>query len=1242
MYLSNIELLGFKSFPLKTKIEFADGMTGVVGPNGCGKTNVLDAIRWVLGEQRVSILRGGKMEDIIFSGTREMKPLGMAEVQLTVINNRNVLPTEYSSITITRRLHRSGESEYLLNNVPCRLKDITELFADTGMGANAYSAIELEMVEAILSDKADQRRVLFEEAAGITKYKLRKRAALRKLEATENDLLRLSDILSEVTTQVNSLRRQMRKAERFKALDEQIRNNTLVLLKDSCRKITADLRQVQEEKRVSEIKLAQVAGEIDKWELMREDARSRVTELTAQLNEVRSQMEAASARYHQFNNDVSVTSEKIKSAEMNNESDLEEIESSQRKREQLQEEQSGSAARLSELKEELERCEQEAEQAEQMLAEKLAMLEEARRTSQDSQRDLFEIEGRKSISEMSDRQLAEQIEISQAELGALNDKIEAARGALSEAGEIVGKDAETLQSAQASKNSLEEKLTALENELADIRAKLDEANAAFAEARMEVKSVETHVGLQEEMIAHYEGYGSGVGALFAEETALPGLIDTVANLIKPNEQFLRPLEQALAKKAEYVLVENREAAERGIQYLRENDLGRATFLIKDKVPSQSSIPVDEAIKNVDGFLCKASEQVLVAEQHREVVDLLLGNVLLARDYTAAREIQEAASQPCSIVTLDGHLLESNNTLQGGGESSAQLLGRDVELAQLKEKLGAAMGAATSAEELVQSLQQKRADLTAARADLVREIDATAVSYSEAQLSAARHELELKQGREQLRHLEEQLAGQRARVDELLNRRETLRQDSSRLAGDTDGKRAEFESQQERVDEIEREANQATRVHEQLKLRSIKLRAEVDSLTSAISRTSELIAELEAARENKQQARALRHDEILRLKKHRGDLQVDLESVSLKKEELKSSEMELTTQQGGLAEKQSDFEDLLKRARKERDIEADKHEQLLVAETEGKARYEDISRQLRDSYQINVSELALPEPLSPETVTELQTELTEAREKQEQIGMVNMLALEEYDRESQREEFLRKQIEDLTTAKDNLKTTITRINGTARKMFMETFDQVKVNFRQVFAELFQGGEADLRLEDDSDPLESPILISARPRGKRLLNISQLSGGEKALTAISLLFGIYLVKPSPFCILDEVDAPLDDANVGRFLKIVKVFSERTQFIIITHNKRTMEQCGRLYGVTMQAPGVSQIVSVDFEKIGREMTPETMTYEKPEADIVAPEPPESPPPPLEELSRSSSPGDEVEEQVGIAVDSETADEE
>jgi chromosome segregation protein len=1204
LYLSAVEILGFKSFPFRTRIEFAAGITGVVGPNGCGKTNVLDAIRWVLGEQRTSVLRGAKMEDVIFSGTREVKPLGMAEASITVINNDKRLPTEYSNVTVTRRLHRSGESEYLINNVACRLKDITELFADTGMGANAYSAIELDMVEAILSDKAEQRRQLFDEAAGITKYKLRKRSALRKLDATDNDLLRLADILAEVTSQVNSLRRQMRKAERYRSLTDSIANNELILLKEQYRQTQDDLTRASKEKHDAEICLAQAQAEIDKWELMREDTDSKNAELSDRLRRLRSRLEELSSQYHHDNNELSVTHERIKAAAAADGTDERELAAIGNKIVGLERELEESNRRRADMERSLSELEEKAESVGKTLSEQMALLNEARQSSIDFQRDLFALEGKQSAVEATRDNLQKQIDEVTAELSELQHKRRELDYSRRQAVEKVDSTRrcktdieQTLQQTQANAHQAAAAVVVAEQEV-------EAATVRFAEAQLELKSADTSVGLTRQTIATYEGYGSGVSALLSSEPRIEGLIDTVANVVRPELRYARAIEAGLGEAAEYVLAEDVAAAERAIEYLRDNDLGRVSFLLLDRIQSEANpVEADSGSRAV-----RATDVVNADPRFQPAMEHLLGKLWIVDDHDAASHM--AGQNGCAVVTQSGEYLQRAQIIKGGSGNGAALLGRESRLERLEERLAWARVEMARLRMVMEDARTRRQETIAARDNYIRRTEQLRSELGEIKVVLAEAEFGLKQTEQDRSNTDRATAAAQHRYDSLVNKLDQLKSDFSRLAGDSHGRRDAWQSQEERVEGLERQVNALSDEQEGLRLQVIRTRTEQESLTANINRNQQLAADLLAEKERRSQARVDRAAEVKSLKLRIEELSQALETSSQEQAKVKEEERELSEKQLALAQKHSEYGELVKTARTAGEKARKRHEELLVQETQLQSRRRELAEQLRTKHSIDTATMTLPEPLAQETITELELELEESREKRSQMGMVNMLALEEYDRESQREEFLRRQVDDLTEAKNNLKATINRINTTARKMFIETFQQVRVNFREVFAELFQGGDADIRLEDDGDPLESPILITARPRGKRLLHITQLSGGEKALTAISLLFAIYLVKPSPFCILDEVDAPLDDANVGRFLKLVKSFAENTQFVIITHNKRTMEQCNRLYGVTMEQAGVSQIVSVDFEKLDRNFTPETMTY-------TSAEPPE-----IEEEHQSDEP--------------------
>ncbi len=1205
MYLSGLEILGFKSFPLKTSVEFAAGITGVVGPNGCGKTNVLDAIRWVLGEQRISILRGGKMEDVIFAGTREMKPLGMAEVALHIVNNRGVLPTEYSNLTIARRLHRSGESEYLLNNVSCRLKDINDLFADTGMGAHAYSVIELDMVEAILSDKADQRRMLFEEAAGITKYKHRKKAALRKLEATEQDLLRLLDILGEVSTQVNSLSRQMKKAERYKYYEDRFKTVGQVILKEKYRRLHGQLQRVRDEKRLSQIKLAELSGEIDRWELAREDYAAKSLELSEQLRGFRMQAEEVSAQCHRFESEISVTEERIHSAEIGEQNDQRDIENLKVKIEQIAQEKIGLQEKAVSLQGSLAEARCDLQVREATLNAKIAELEQARDATQNQQRDLFEIEGRKNLTEQTRTQLRQQIEELQIQSRRISE-----RDLLltAESEECVGRLAIIEEKQQKTRDDI----ASLEKSSADLVADRDATAARLTELQTELNSksvqlnsIQAQTELLSRMIAHYEGYGSGVTSIFSHREGIPGVVDTAANLIRVKAEYTAAIETALGDAAEYIVVEDRVAAHLAIDHLRANKRGRATFIIKSELESWSK---DHKLARPGGFggnLVHAADVISAVPGYEKLADLLLGDVLIVNDQDSAEKLIELGQGDFRVVTLDGHYYPTRQLHTGGGEKQVPLLGRESDLTRLHVEIDRLTTETESIRAEIERWGQHRTEIESSQGDAARRESELRNAAAELQIEHASHKHRIQQIGDSRLEFTSEFNRLGEKSASLTSRLEALEGDVSRLAADSEGRLISLQSQQSSVEMLQQAVNGAAHQVEELRLRAIRQQTELNSLENNLQRIDELSAEMQSQREYRISTCESRVSEVAGLRERIGDCRRQLDEKLRQRESLRGEELALTSKQGELSEKQSEFDQILKANRRQREEINDQNQTLLVQETELNARHEDVIGQLRELYGIDVVSIIMPEPLADETFHELEAELQDCRAKQQQIGMVNMLALEEYERESERERFLRGQIDDLTRAKDDLKSTITRINTTARKMFSDTFVQVRSNFQQVFAELFQGGEADLRLENEDDPLESPVQISARPRGKRFLNITQLSGGEKALTAISLLFAIYLVKPSPFCILDEVDAPLDDANVMRFLRMVRSFIGRTQFIIITHNKRTMEQCDRLYGVTMQQPGVSQIVSVDFEGKGRRIELEAMSFIGTEARPAEPEP-------------------------------------
>jgi len=1178
MYLSKLEILGFKSFPQKTELIFDDNLTAIVGPNGCGKTNILDAIRWVLGEQRTTLLRSSKMEEVIFNGTKDLKPLGLAEVSMTVENNKGILPIDYDQVLVTRRLFRSGESEYLLNKVPCRLKDITELFLDTGMGTHAYSVIQPEMVEAILSDKAEERRFLFEEAAGITKYKLRKKEAERKLEYTENDLLRLSDILSEVEKQTNSLRRQKAKAERFKRLTDEIRSLELQISQNEFESLKAKERELEKKSREFVDESEKVKSDLDKEEAEVESLKLELLEKEKELSVLQKKIGELSEASFRVEREISVSQERR--------SHLEEFASkTQKEKESLSQRLISIKKEKEEKKEELEKLTAEIK-AKEVLCQKeeegllnndeklRKMKEEFERFSENSKELEEALNKNKNEHENINtqiRELKEREKIFAAEEGSILQRLD----------EIARELEDTVSSYQEKKRIWEGK--AEEKKLLKEKIKLnlvalDQLSAEEAKTNSSLSVQEAKLGMLRQISEHYEGYGKGQKAVLLAREELKGIIDTVANLITAQKEYLKAIESALGESLQFVVCQDTSSALEAIRYLKDNQKGGATFLVLDKIeninPSQKKID----LKDFEGTVGWASDLCFCKEDFRKIVDLFLGDVILVQTLAHCLELSPKIPKGYHLVSLEGEVISSNGSISGGSPKEISLLGRELEIqrmkdqiSELKEKCEELQGEKKTKEEESLRLQDQLSQISTEAEKLTSEFQ-----QKEFKLKTSEFEKEsLEKRAKELRELKEQITD---KILELNEKKKALSQSITDFENEKGSLRSHIDEKEKFLEETESLHNQIFRRINQLKIELVSLQGKEEQLTNDDLRLSELISEMETSFSAKEKE----------IKESLAEIEKITQSILGKKEELKRMFEKIEEEKkslNSLREAQAESQERL--ANKEKDLKLfrgakekvqDEFHQLEMEKLELSSRAENIKEKMWEEYKIDLEKFEHKDQSEMEKSKE---KLDFLKEKITSLGPVNLLALEEYQSANQRFEFLKNQMKDLTEAKETLSSTILKINQTARVLFQETFEKTKGNFQKVFEELFEGGEADLALVEQEDPLESPIQISARPYGKRLLNISQLSGGEKALTAIALLFAIYLVKPSPFCILDEVDAPLDDANIIRFLKLIKHFSSNTQFIIITHNKMTMETANVLYGVTMEQPGVSKIVSVRFNK-------------------------------------------------------------
>ncbi|MDZ4723468.1 MAG: chromosome segregation protein SMC [candidate division Zixibacteria bacterium] len=1176
MYLKQLEILGFKSFPNKTVVKFSEGVTAIVGPNGCGKTNILDALRWVLGEQRPTLLRGGKMEEVIFNGTREMKPLGMAEVTLTVVNDRGVLPTEYHEVQITRRLFRSDESEYLLNKIPCRLKDITELFVDTGMGAHSYSVIQQDMIESVISDKAEERRFLFEEAAGITKYKHRKRAALRKLEATENDFLRLKDIHSEVKTRVNSLHRQQKKAERYSEVRNEIKDWELYFATQRVHSLDKEKRELKgSSKQLSDQKLGRATA-LDSAAASLGGDRQSLSEIERQLTEVGQFIYSASESAHSLEQRIAVLRTRTAHANEIIEKNTADINTAAVRVATLSDQLAVSDTELATQSEEVTILAAQLAEAETSQAESDRRMHSARSSKETDNQQLIELEGKLSSGKTEESSLKEQEDELKRLASELTARLAEGNPLRQDILSHVDQDQKRLNELQSQRAEIEQTQTFLTETMERLVEHGNELTMEASNLTASLEACQARRTLLEEMMLHYEGYESGLVVAMQNRGRWPAIAGTVAEHFVPVAGMDVALETALGEISQFLICQEKSAAEAIISFLKTEKKGKIGILVPNTGVINSAVKRPEI--HVDGVIGWLDSFVTAPDYLKTLKDAVLSRILVFREGTNPESILPHLPYGFTAVSTDG-ILYGNNLITGGSDDHFPLFRRrekvqeqeefitqfTSQLADIREKKN--REAVTLAGARAQS-----GTLTADNESIQEEIDAVQHKLNE-------HGFEQRSLTAEVERLEKELVGVKDKLTRIQNRQYSLGLDFTQLSDQKDNLLQNIKMAGTRLEDVEKAASDALERVAKLQVLHIEAKSRLQQTESRMKHVQEIKTELEQTRLVKEREIAQLLEEIAVGTKTNTELETELKASFEHREAYTAKQNEYRQQQSSFAERLSTQERTIRNLREEQDTLGEQLHQIEIRLNTNESETRGITEKLRDDYYIDIRTIESRRPESELTDETAKANLVDLKEKLKSFGAVNLLALDEYQEASEREKFLDEQIRDLTTAKNNLQTTITKINQTAKQLFNETLDKVQVNFRALFVELFNGGEAEIRLENPEDPLESNIEIIARPHGKKLLPITMMSGGERALTAISLLFSLYLVKPSPFCILDEIDAPLDDANCRRFLTIIRKFSSQTQFITITHNKITMETADNLYGITMEQPGVSKLVAVKF---------------------------------------------------------------
>lgn len=1175
MYLSKLEIIGFKSFAQKVNLTFDSGISAIVGPNGCGKTNIVDAIRWVLGEQRYSALRSEKMEDVIFNGTKTRKPLGMAEASLVIENTKGILPSEYSQVTIGRRVYRSGESEYLLNKAPCRLKDILDLFMDTGMGADAYSVIELKMVETILSDKADERRRLFEEAAGVTKYKHRRKAAYRKLESVQADLVRVNDIVSEIQKAVASLERQAKKAEQFNDVRSRLKSMEIDLMEREYAQLSSRITPLEERVAGLSFDKEKIDTDLSQEEGLHETLRGTMSELEKKLVEAQRDVSQQNEKIHQVEQKNLIATERIKALQDN-------IARFENEKKELHDERTN----LESLKVELH----------QRIGELTGELARATGDLHRAQEELRAYEQRLNakkgdLQSLNDRTMALVHEIAekQAVLDKKKGRVEnlqgrsmhAAEESASYEGEIVRLDKQiamlTAQDKQLRKafTEAEMRFYEAESQKKNLRERIDELHRKEGEIQSEIERKKARADFLKGLIESREGLSEGTRYLCMADAWKSSRKLTVADAIYADPDYRTAIESALGEFTGCLIVDSAQDAEDGIVLLKKEQRGKATFVCLNRVPEIRS---RHRLPKMPGVVGWAATLAQFDPVYAPLFRLILDRVLIVDNTATATRIVESLSG-VRCITLDGEVVTGIGVIRGGSKrfDEGGAIGKQAQIEDIQKEIESLNGEIvvlrnTQQDALTEHDAISLKELSAAVKSLEKEMSAVEIRIAQLQFEKKRAGDIISKNAEELESVSDESEALAAEIVAATPELETLKNEKTEIERRVGGVSKELES-------LEAEWNECTKVVHDLGIRLVTLKGDLQNAQNDVKRADNSISDILTTLERRNDDIARSRDDISAATAGAEETNGILRGL---KEELATVEVRRASAEQESAHVRNEIHRIELKIRDERRHHDDSlkavHE-LEMKIVDLKAKAEHIRARAREEYEMVMELKTYPEDEFIDFAA-LREEIQTLRDKMKSLGNINFAAFEEYNSERERHEFLSSQRKDLLEAEKTLLSTIEEINATAQKKFLDTFGKIRINFIETFKSLFDpGDECDLKLEEDVDPLEAKIEIVAKPRGKRPTSIELLSGGEKTLTATALLFAIYLVKPSPFCILDEVDAPLDDANVDRFTRILRKFSDNTQFIVVTHNKRTMEAANALYGVTMEEEGVSKLVTVRF---------------------------------------------------------------
>lgn len=1190
MYLKRIEIAGFKSFADKTVIDFENSVTAVVGPNGSGKSNITEAIRWVLGEQSAKSLRGGKMPDIIFAGSDSRKPLNVAEVTVLLDNSDHYLPLDYQEISVTRRYRRTGESDFFINKQPCRLKDIQELFLDSGLGKESFSIISQGKVEAIFSSKPEDRRGIFEEAAGVLKYKQRKKKAEQKLFETEDNLSRVQDIIYELQEQLTPLAEQSEIAKKFLQLKEELTQTDIALMITEINVAKKEWEEKQTQLTQFNQELTKLVTHIQSQEAVLSEKRKQNAKKDRQIEKGQQSLLALSERLKQAEGQKDVLIERTKHTQKSTQEYQASLAEAQKKvahfeelQEKLTKETTEKETEIQEAQQQLMKTQQELEKYQKSTKELLSEL-------RDQYVDLMQEQANVGNElKYLERQYLQETSKSKQTL-AKQSEVEASVLALSsQKQELSEKQANLQQALVKNQHELEE----VQTKGKTVQTKLTNEQPKMYQLMNQVQQLQARQKSLQEIQENYFGFYQGVRLVLQHKQQLSGIVGAVAELIDVPSSFTLAIETALGGAAQHVIVENEHDARQAITYLKKQRGGRATFLPLTTIkPRQLPAHVLSQAAAVDGFLGIASEQVTFPAEIQTVVHNLLGTILLAKDLTSANAIAQTIRYQYRVVSLEGDVMNAGGSMTGGANkrgNQGSLFSQNQELKQLTAEYEQADQQLQNQEKIVQELQTKVADLSQKQEKLRTQNEQ--LRFEEQEITnqlqnitndLARFEKEKQLSNFETRELQQFIETYQKQQAELTARQKEIEQQRQQIDEEIKSLNQESDQMEEKRSQVQarkaQEQADLAVLKEQFNHLQIQLRGARVQKNEALERQTSLeqqLATLTADFSDHEITEESLASQITELAQQREELQAELVAV---KEQRERTQKEIDQLETVLAEKnQQQKQQLTEQSKLE--VQKDRAEMLL----DHQLSY------LQTEYQISF-EKAVTDYQPTSDIVSSRTKVAVLKEQIADLGPVNIRSIEQFEQVNERHTFLATQRDDLLSAKNQLFETMEEMDAEVRARFKEVFEAIRQEFKVVFPNMFGGGRAELVLTDPSDLLKTGIEIEVQPPGKKLQSLSLLSGGERALTAIALLFSIIRVCPVPFCILDEVEAALDEANVKRFGRYLSDFQDDTQFIVVTHRKGTMVAADVLYGVTMQESGVSKIVSVRMEDINEEEKMET----------------------------------------------------